>query len=81
MSASTDVSSVVSPFFLLPSPTRLSHFLLSLFLKTWVGGLKILQEQFVTKIFGGGDDKTTANIYSNEHVSLSGWGQMVDSNH
>ena len=54
MSASTDVSSVVSPFFLLPSPTRLSHFLLSLFFKTWVGGLKILQEQFVTKIFGGG---------------------------
>lgn len=49
------------------------------YFKTWVGGLKILQEQFVTKIFGG--DKTTANVYSNEHVSLSGWGQMVDSNH
>lgn len=79
MSASTDVSSVVSPFFLLPSPSRLSYFLLLLFFKTWVGGLKILQEQFVTKIFGG--DKTTANAYSNEHVSLSGWGQMVDSNH
>lgn len=44
-----------------------------------MGGLKILQEQFVTRIFRG--SKTTANIYSNEYVSVSVWWQMVDSKH
>lgn len=76
---STDVSFVVSPFFLFPNSTRLSCFLLLLFFKTWVGGLQIVQEQFVSKIFRG--DEPTANIYSDEYVSLSGWGQMADSDH
>lgn len=62
-----DVSSVVvffhSPLF--PNPTHLSSFfLLLLFFKTWVGGLKMLQEQFVTRIFEG--ESAVANIYSNE---------------
>ena len=67
------------PFFSFPILPVCLTFYYYYFFKTWVGGLKILQEQFVSKIFRG--DKPTANIYSNEYVSLSGWGQMVDSDH
>ena len=67
------------PFTSFPILPSVLLFIIIIFLKTWVGGLKILQEQFVTRIFRG--SKTTANIYSNEYVSVSVWWQIVDSKH
>ena len=41
----------------------------------------MLQEQFVTRISGGGGGEATANIYSDEYAPGSMWGQMVVSDH
>ena len=40
----------------------------------------MLQEQFVTRVFGGWEE-ATANISSDEYVSGSMWGQMAVSDH
>lgn len=69
------------PFFSFPVlPVCLTFYYHYFWKHGWVA-LKYCKNNLLLRYLGGGDDKTTANIYSNEHVSLSGWGQMVDSNH